>query len=103
MATEAAVRLEDIERRRTKGNLMEVARPLRQAREDLGEHAERMRQVIRALHDLGVEVKHLDPALLDFPALRGERVVYLCWQEGEMTVSHWHEVEDGFAGRQPLS
>jgi len=102
-ATEAVERLEDIEQRRTRGNLMEVARPLRQAREDLGEQAERMREVIRAVRTMGVEIKRLDPVLLDFPARRGDRVVYLCWEEGEATIGYWHEIEDGFAGRQPLT
>jgi hypothetical protein len=82
--------------------MLELARPLRVAREDLGEHAERMRAVIRDVIDLGVEIKHLDPALIDFPSFRDGRIVYLCWQEGEPTIAHWHDVETGFAGRRPL-
>jgi hypothetical protein len=82
--------------------MLELARPLRVAREDLGEHAERMRSVVRNVLDLGVEIKHLDPALVDFPSFRDGRIVYLCWQEGEPTIAHWHDVEAGFGGRQPL-
>lgn len=45
-----------------------------------------------------------DPArgLVDFPALREGRIVFLCWKLGEREVSHWHEVEAGFAGRHPV-
>jgi hypothetical protein len=41
--------------------------------------------------------------LIDFPAMRDGRVVLLCWQLGEgEKIEWWHEVEEGFAGRQPL-
>ena len=54
------------------------------------------------LHELGVELK--DPAigLIDFPSLREGRVVYLCWRLGEPSIDYWHELDAGFAGRQPL-
>jgi len=53
--------------------------------------------------DLGVEIKDYTRGLIDFPSLRGDRVVLLCWQldEGD-SIEWWHETEDGFAGRQPL-
>lgn len=50
----------------------------------------------------GVEVKDVRRGLLDWRAERDGRVVYLCWQYGERTVSFWHELSDGFAGRQPI-
>lgn len=50
----------------------------------------------------GVEVKDLDHGLIDFPALRDDRVVCLCWHLGEPAIRYWHEVDAGFAGRQPL-
>lgn len=53
--------------------------------------------------ELGVEIKDPTRGLIDFPSLRGERVVLLCWQLGEgEQVEWWHETEAGFAGRQPL-
>jgi hypothetical protein len=39
---------------------------------------------------------------VDFPSNRDGQVVYLCWQLGEDEISHWHELEAGFAGRQQL-
>lgn len=55
------------------------------------------------LHELGIEIKDHTRGLIDFPSLRGDRVVYLCWQLGEGNeIAWWHEVEAGFAGRQPL-
>jgi hypothetical protein len=54
------------------------------------------------LTELGVECKSLENGLFDFPCEREGRIVYLCWLHGERTVSHWHEVDAGFAGRQPI-
>jgi hypothetical protein len=101
-ASKAAARLDQIERARTKDNVLGIARLLRETRAELGERGEQMRERVRELQDLGVEIKHLDPALIDFPSLCDGRVVYLCWQEGEETVAFWHETDAGFAGRQRL-
>ncbi len=57
---------------------------------------------VRAIAALGVEVKDLDHGLIDFPSLREGRIVYLCWRLGEGPIAYWHELNAGFAGRQPL-
>ncbi len=52
---------------------------------------------------LGVQLKDYARGLIDFPSLRDGRVVLLCWQLGEGDhVEWWHDIEAGFAGRQPL-
>lgn len=51
---------------------------------------------------IGVQVKDLETGLLDFPFQLDERIVLLCWKQGETSITHWHTMEDGFAGRQPL-
>jgi hypothetical protein len=56
---------------------------------------------IDELSRLGVELKGPD-GLCDFPSLRDGREVYLCWRLGEPEVTHWHDKNAGFAGRQPL-
>ena len=50
----------------------------------------------------GCVLKDLDRGLLDFYALSGDRLIFLCWQLGESEIAHWHTLEGGFAGRQPL-
>lgn len=58
---------------------------------------------IREIQALGAEYKTpLDAGLVDFPADLEGRPVYLCWRLGETAVEHWHEIDGGFAGRQPL-
>jgi hypothetical protein len=54
------------------------------------------------IQELGVLVKDLDRGLVDFPALRGDEEVLLCWEVGEDEVAYWHGLEEGFAGRKPL-
>jgi hypothetical protein len=55
------------------------------------------------LHELGVQLKDYSRGLIDFPSMRDGRVILLCWQLGEGDeIEWWHEVEAGFAGRQPL-
>ncbi len=55
------------------------------------------------LETLGVQVKDFARGLIDFPSLRDGRVVLLCWELGEGDrIEWWHEVEAGYAGRQPL-
>jgi hypothetical protein len=70
--------------------------------EEVEAHATELARCVRELSALGVQVKDLDRGLVDFPALRDGDEVLLCWQLGEEDVAHWHGVDDGFAGRQPL-
>ncbi len=59
-------------------------------------------QLLEHVQQQSVEVKDIRRGLIDWRAERDGRVVYLCWQYGERTVSWWHELADGFAGRQPI-
>ena len=55
------------------------------------------------LHELGIELKDYTRGLIDFPSMRGERIILLCWQLGEGDeIGWWHETDAGIAGRQPL-
>ena len=55
------------------------------------------------INDEGVQLKDYTRGLIDFPSMRDGRVVLLCWQLGEPElIEWWHDVEAGFAGRQPL-
>jgi hypothetical protein len=63
---------------------------------------ERLEELIGRIQQLGVELKDINSGLLDFPSLRDGREVYLCWRYGEDEIRFWHEIDAGFAGRQPL-
>ena len=52
--------------------------------------------------DLGCELKDLGLGLIDFPSYQNGKLVYLCWKRGEPSIAFWHDIDSGFAGRQPL-
>jgi len=58
--------------------------------------------LIHQIKDLGVLLKDAEKGLCDFPYMRQGRIVYLCWQLGEDSIGYWHDIEAGFAGREPL-
>ncbi len=64
---------------------------------------EKLDALVHQILDTGVLIKDVNIGLLDFPALRNGREVYLCWQHGEDDIAYWHEVDAGFAGRQPIN
>ena len=62
----------------------------------------RFKEIVERIAARGCHLKGLDPGLVDFPHLREGREVYLCWQINESKIRYWHEIEDGFEGRQRL-
>jgi hypothetical protein len=45
----------------------------------------------------------LENGLVDFPTTWEGRWVFLCWHRGEPRMRAWHELKDGFAGRNELT
>lgn len=78
---------------------------------DRAEQLEREAQVLareidgfqQELDALGIELKDRRLGLVDFASEINGRRVLLCWRLGEPEVQFWHEVDAGYAGRQPLS
>lgn len=66
------------------------------------QHFEVIQNGVRAIERLGLEVKDVNLGLVDFLAQRDGRDVYLCWRYDEPRITHWHDLDAGFAGRQPL-
>jgi hypothetical protein len=61
-----------------------------------------VRRLLETLERAGIVLRDIDRGLVDFPALLEGREVYLCWELGEDEVAHWHEMEGGYGGREPL-
>jgi hypothetical protein len=64
--------------------------------------AERLRNTVEQLQEIGCLVKDLDTGLIDFPALFRGQEVYLCWKLGEPSIEFWHGVDEGFRGRKAI-
>ena len=71
-------------------------------RAEMEAHLQRVRESIAEIDSIGVQVKDLEAGLLDFPCLIDDEVVLLCWRMGEPAIEHWHTVEAGLKGRQPV-
>ena len=83
------------------GMKVDVGRVAR-LRAEMENHLQRARESIAEIDAIGVQVKDFDAGLIDFPCRVDDQVVLLCWRMGEPTIEHWHTMEDGFQGRQPL-
>lgn len=63
---------------------------------------EELEKEVQKLEDLGCVLKDMGIGLVDFPAVRLGRRVWLCWRMGEKNVSFWHGLNEGFAARKPV-
>ena len=62
-----------------------------------------LRDAATRMREMEVVLRDLDRGLVDFPALREGREVYLCWVEREEDeIGFWHDLDAGYAGREPL-
>jgi hypothetical protein len=61
-----------------------------------------MRNALIELQEQEIVLRDLDRGLVDFPAERDGREVFLCWEEGEEQVGYWHDRDSGYGGRKPL-
>ena len=77
-------------------------RELVEAREQVSTHAERINRYLQELEAVGCVFKGFEAGLVDFYSLREDRPIFLCWRLGEDRITHWHDVESGFGGRQPI-
>ncbi len=57
---------------------------------------------IQNLEDLGILIKSVDEGLLDFPSIRKNEEILLCWKYGEKDIKFWHGKDEGFMGRKPI-
>ena len=62
----------------------------------------RCQQVLQEFRRRQIQVKDLRRGLLDFPALRDGREVFLCWEKDEEDIEFWHDLETGYGGRERL-
>jgi hypothetical protein len=86
----------------TQGNGHDVDVVLARARQGQQQAAMEINGTIERVKGLGAEVKDIDMGLIDFRGIVEGREVYLCWKLGEDRIAWWHELDSGYATRQPL-
>ncbi len=80
---------------------IEVAELL-ERRPELRELVEDLERLIHEIEACGGQFKGLELGLVDFPTEIEGQIGLLCWQYGEKEIGHWHPLDSGFDGRQPL-
>lgn len=75
---------------------------IRDLKRDLVRRIEEYRNGWREIEETGAVLKDARMGLLDFYGTVDGKLVWLCWKYGEPEVSHYHALEEGFAGRKPI-
>jgi hypothetical protein len=63
----------------------------------------RLSEILDRIAAIGVQIKGWAPLLVDFPHRHGDRVLLLCWLEGEEQLDWYHDAAHGFAGRRRIA
>jgi hypothetical protein len=61
-----------------------------------------VRELLQKFQDREIVIKDLSRGLVDFPSLIGDKEVFLCWEKDEEDIEFWHDIDSGYAGREPL-
>jgi hypothetical protein len=61
-----------------------------------------IRELLQEFECREIVIKDLERGLIDFPAFVGGKEVFLCWEKDEDDVEFWHDIDSGYAGREPL-
>jgi hypothetical protein len=61
-----------------------------------------IRELLREFEEREILIKDLERGLVDFPSLMGDKEVFLCWEKDEEDIEFWHDIDSGYAGREPL-
>jgi hypothetical protein len=75
---------------------------VRRLKEDIAERVESYQCAWVELEDMGAVLKDPSTGLVDFYGKVDGELVWLCWRYGEDAVTHYHRLDEGFAGRKPI-
>jgi hypothetical protein len=60
------------------------------------------REILREFQTREIQIKDIDRGLIDFPSFLAGKEIFLCWEKDEDDIEYWHDLESGYAGREPL-
>jgi hypothetical protein len=61
-----------------------------------------IQETLREFQKREIMIKDVEQGLIDFPSIMGDKEVFLCWEKDEDDIEYWHDIDSGFAGREPL-
>jgi hypothetical protein len=75
---------------------------VRELKQDLLRRADIYQKAWSEIEEMGAVLKDPHAGLVDFYGHVDGKAVWLCWRYGEDAVTHYHGLEEGFAGRKPI-
>lgn len=67
------------------------------------EKQELLKGLVRGLKRVGLIVQDVRRGLVDFPARKDGREVFLCYELADgARIGHWHDLDAGYAGRREI-
>ena len=94
--------MEAAQRRASMADGHPLPQPSSTSGEDREQHEATLRECVQLLDRWGIQLKDPERGLIDFPHKRDGIVVLLCFELSETELTHWHPIETGYAGRQPI-
>jgi hypothetical protein len=61
-----------------------------------------LQAVMQEFESREIQIKDLERGLIDFPALRDGKEIFLCWEKDEDGIEFWHDLDSGYPGRERL-
>jgi hypothetical protein len=68
----------------------------------IDEVAGRINDFLGELEQIGCVFKGFEQGLVDFYGKLDGKEIFWCWKQGEAKIEYWHDLETGYAGRQPI-
>lgn len=72
------------------------------ARDEWTSKLARVDELMDRINEWGIQLRDITTGLVDFPGMRADEEIWLCWRLGEPEVAYWHGRSEGFGGRRPL-
>lgn len=94
--------LSDLFRQSRSNGKTRIEAEIHQAQKEMDEARSKVAEIVQEINDNGIIVRDANIGLVDFPALRDQTEVFLCWVRGEGSIGYWHGANEGYMSRKPL-
>lgn len=95
--------LRTLERQTKRNGVHDVTPRISEADSTVQESIHEVQRFIREVQAKDIQVRDISIGLVDFPAERDGRRIWLCWRFSDPEILYWHELNSGFRDRRPLN
>lgn len=71
-------------------------------RDSIDRQSDRVQECVGELNELSVYSRSLSDGYVDFPAVRDNEPVCLCWRPGDREILFWHKMNEDCGKRRPI-